>query len=54
MWRRGELKWGGRLLRSGTRHEYAIIFGRHGAGVDYVYARMDVSFGRLGETLSAG
>jgi hypothetical protein len=37
------------LLRNGTRREYAIIFGRHGAGVGYVYARVDVSFGRLGE-----
>ncbi len=54
MWRRGELKWGERLLRNGARREYAIIFGRHGAGVGYVYARMDVSFGRLGEALSAG
>jgi len=48
-----ELKWGGRLLRNGARREYAIIFGRHGAGVGYVYARLDVSFGRLGEALSA-
>jgi hypothetical protein len=31
-----ELKWGGRLLRNGARREYAIIFGRHGAGVGYV------------------
>lgn len=49
-----ELKRGGRLLRNGARREYAIIFGKHGAGVGYVYARVDVSFGRLGETLSAG
>jgi hypothetical protein len=49
-----ELKWGGRLLRNGARREYAIIFGRHGAGVGYVHARIDVSFGRLGEALSAG
>jgi hypothetical protein len=54
MWRRAELKWGGRLLRNGARREYAIIFGRHGAGVGYVYARVDVSFGRLGEALGAG
>ncbi len=40
-----ELKWGGRLLRSGARRGYAIIFGRCGAGVGYVYARLDVSFG---------
>jgi hypothetical protein len=38
------------LLRNGARREYAIIFGRLG----YVYARVDVSFGRLGEALSAG
>ena len=49
-----ELKWGGRLLRNGARREYAIIFGRYGAGVGYVYARVDVSFGGLGEALSAG
>ena len=49
-----ELKWGGRSLRNGAGREYAIIFGRHGAGVGYVYARVDVSFGRLGEALSAG
>ncbi len=49
-----ELKWGGRLLRNGTRREYAIIFGGNGAGVGYVYATVDVSFGRLGEALSAG
>ncbi len=49
-----ELKWGGRLLRNGARREYAIIFGMHGAGVGYAYARLDVSFGRLGEALSAG
>jgi hypothetical protein len=42
------------LLGNGARREYAIIFGRNGAGVGYVYARMDVSFGRLGEALSAG
>ncbi len=42
------------MLRNGGRREYAIIFGKHGARVDYVYARMDVSFGRLGEALSAG
>jgi len=49
-----ELKWSRMLLRNGARREYAIIFGRHGAGVGYVYARVDVSFGRLGEALSAG
>jgi hypothetical protein len=49
-----ELKWGRGLLRNGARREYAIIFGRHGAGVGYVYARIDVSFGRLGGALSAG
>jgi hypothetical protein len=49
-----ELKWGGRLLRNGARREYAIIFGRNGAGVGYVYARVVVSFGRLGEALCAG
>jgi hypothetical protein len=49
-----ELKWGGRSLRSGARREYAIIFGRHGAGMGYVYAGVDVSFGRLGEALGAG
>jgi len=47
-------KWGGRLPRNGARREYATIFGRHGAGVGYVYAGVDVSFGRLGEALSAG
>ncbi len=46
--------WGGRLLRNGARREYAIIFGRNGAGVGYVHARVDVSFGRLGEAFSAG
>ncbi|AKT35632.1 hypothetical protein PYWP30_02016 [Pyrobaculum sp. WP30] len=49
-----ELKWGGRLPRNGARREYAIIFSRHGAGVGYVYARVDISFGKLGEALSAG
>jgi hypothetical protein len=46
--------WGGRLLRNGARREYVIIFGRRGASVGYVYARVDVSFGRRGETLGAG
>ncbi len=54
---RGEgakLKWGGRLPRNSARREYATTFGRHGAGVGYVYARVDVSFGRLGDAPSAG
>ena len=41
------------MLRNGARREYATIFGRHGAGVGYIYAGVDVSFGRLGEALSA-
>ncbi len=49
-----ELKWGKRLLKNGARREYAIIFGKYGAGVGYVCAMVDVSFGRLGEALSAG
>jgi hypothetical protein len=49
-----ELKWSRMLLRNSARSEYTIIFGRRGAGVGYVYARVDVSFGRLGKALSAG